>query len=94
MRVQDEVQDLTNAAQQIGVQRSDAVGRMPLLRWLRCQAGQGTVNMGFVAVTMLCLVWSMALLSGIDLKPGLSSLVHATDPLRDRVAGLSDHLPV
>jgi hypothetical protein len=68
--------------QQIAALATDVVGIMPLLRNHSEEAGQSTANMGIVGVTIACLVWSMALLSGVDLKPGLTTLYQATEPLR------------
>jgi hypothetical protein len=61
---------------------------MPLLRWILSETGQGTANMGIVAATIACLIWSMMLLSGVDLRPGLSALVQAAEPLKDQIQQL------
>ena len=47
-----------------------------------------SANMGIVAATVVCLVWAMALLSGVDLKPGLTMLYNAPEPLRQQVQAL------
>jgi hypothetical protein len=67
---------------------------MRFQRWFRCQAGQGTANMAFVGATIACLIWAMALLSGVDLKPGLSTVYQATEPLRQRAEELTGLLPL
>jgi hypothetical protein len=61
---------------------------MPLLRWLSNQHGQGTANMGIVAATIACLIWSMLLLTGVDLRPGLQTLAHAVEPLKQQIQQL------
>jgi hypothetical protein len=66
---------------------------MRLLRWLHCQSGQGTINLGLIGATFACLIWSMALLSGIDMKPGLSALYQVTEPVRQQLDPLIELLP-
>ena len=57
-----------------------------MLPFLREQTGQSTANLGIVGATIVCLIWAMALLSGVDLQPGLSTLYHATEPVRQQIA--------
>jgi hypothetical protein len=61
-----------------------------LMRLLRSEGGQSSANMALVGVTIACLVWSMMLLTGVDLKPGLTTLYQATEPLRQQVHDLID----
>jgi len=61
---------------------------MPLQQDHRSETGQSSANMGIIGVTIACLIWAMALLSGVDLKPGLTALYQATEPMRQMLQDL------